>query len=218
MEMDSITKKVVKDTLQSSLDIYSNMMLKRALAHFTLGETASLVVDRPNMFWTFKKLGFYWDPEVIFNVLRSAVVLKSIYWFTGLTDTPENQIVAEECNILRRHGVRVITKLPNKKETKVLPDGKIVDRFTANMDTDICCTTLMECDKVDNIILACGDSDFVPLFKAIRSRGQRTTLLSSNYSHKSEGRTLSKSLREHADIFIDLNCFKGVVINIEYAQ
>ena len=40
MEMDSITKKVVKDTLQSSLDIYSNMMLKRALAHFTLGETA----------------------------------------------------------------------------------------------------------------------------------------------------------------------------------
>ena len=218
MEIDSITKKVVKDTLQSSLDIYSNMMLKRALAHFTLGETASLVVDRPNMFWTFKKLGFYWDPEVIFNVLRSAVVLKSIYWFTGLTDTPENQIVAEECNILRRHGVRVITKLPNKKETKVLPDGKIVDRFTANMDTDICCTTLMECDKVDNIILASGDSDFVPLFKAIRSRGQRTTLLSSNYTHKSEGRTLSKSLREHADIFIDLNCFKGVVRNIEYAQ
>ena len=217
MFLDCMTKKVIKETLQSSLDIYTNMMLKRALSHFTLGETASLVVDRPNMFYTFKKLGFYWDPEVIFNVLRSSVILKSIYWFTGLSDAPDYQLVSRECDILRRHGVRVITKPSTKKETRILPDGRVEERFTANMDTEICCTTLMEGDKVDNIFLASGDGDFVPLFKAIRSRGQRTTLLSSTFVHKNEGRTLSKSLRDHADIFIDLNCFKGVVRRIELA-
>lgn len=65
-------------------------------------------------------------------------------------------------------------------------------------DVGIAMDTIRLAPKLDVVVLASGDGDFVPLLEHLRSIGQRVEVVSF-------GRSTSSKLRELADNFVDLD-------------
>ena len=60
------------------------------------------------------------------------------------------------------------------KEHRTLPDGSV----KADWDMQIAIDALALADKVDVIVILSGDSDFIPLVYALKSKGVRVEIMS----------------------------------------
>lgn len=181
----------------------AQVSLAKTLAQFNPNETAALLIDGPNFQMTLSELGISPDFGTLIQVLRDYVRLRLVYYFVGVSDDPHHQTTREQLTWLSRNGVRVITRKSIKVERG---DGSVT--WKGNMDIHIACTALTECQAVDTIILASGDGDFEPLVKAVRTKGQRTILLSSEQTPQ---KILSDDLRSCVDGFIELKHFAGTM-------
>ena len=159
--------------------------------------TTALLIDAPNFHKTQDELGMEKDYWNFFRVLRNYFNLFPVYYFFGKSCIPED--ASRQMKVatwLARHHTRVLFRESTKY---VNPDGTIASK--GNMDVQIAVTALTECHKVDNVMLATGDKDFLPLIHKLRERGQMTTVLSTE---KVGVNILSRELRLAADMFIDL--------------
>ena len=200
MSTSSITS-VIEESIAAHKLETAAVRLGEALSVMYPDETACLVFDGPNFQHTAKALGLNIEYSSLFDTLRSVTRLRSIHYFVGLSDDPHHASARNQVTWMRNHGVRVHTRVSQKS---VDPDG--VARWKANMDVEIAVATLTQCDKVDTVILATGDGDFVPLVKALQARGQRVLLMSSE---KTPEKQLSDQLRTCVDGFIEVDDFEG---------
>lgn len=162
------------------------------------GIKTALLIDAPNFHMTQKALGMERDYYSFFRVLRKYFTLFPIYYFFGkspIQEDSDRQMKA--ASWLARHNTRICFRDSTRVQS---PDGKWIAK--GNMDVQITVTALTECDKVDNVMLATGDKDFLPLIQKLKERGQMTTILSSE---KAGVNILSPELRLSADLFIDLD-------------
>lgn len=168
------------------------------------GMKTALLIDAPNFHMTQKALGVERDYYSFFRVLRQYFTLFPIYYFFGkspIQEDADRQMKA--ASWLARHNVRILFRESTRVQK---PDGTWIAK--GNMDVQITVTALTECQNVDNIILATGDKDFLPLLQKLKERGQMTTILSSE---KAGVNILSPELRLSADLFIDLDWINTLI-------
>ena len=198
-----LTKSIVTSIMEETHSSLLSSLAQITLSSIPPNLKSSLLIDGPNFQRTRKSLKIERDYLAIFGALREIFNLHSIYYFIGLYEDVSTTPLVRELHWLSKMGVRVITRSATKHTS---PSGEVF--FKGNMDTHICVTALTECQNVDNVILASGDKDFVVLLNALKARGQRTTVLSSEHSDVD---CLAHELRLCADTFIDLAWVKNLI-------
>ncbi|MCK5689332.1 NYN domain-containing protein [Myxococcota bacterium] len=91
-------------------------------------------------------------------------------------------------SIMREFGYKVLAKQP-----KVFDDGTT----KADWDVALVVDIMALCEKLDIIVLASGDGDFLPLVGALKAKGKRVEL----YAFKARA---SRELIDAVDVFVDL--------------
>ena len=79
------------------------------------------------------------------------------------------------------------------KRPRTLPDGS----FKADWDMQIAIDAIALADKVDVMVILTGDTDFVPLVHALKSKGVKVEVMSFR-------ETTGKELIEAADVYIEI--------------
>ena len=176
---------------------------ERTLSSIPPMQKTALLIDGPNFQKTRKAIKMEKDYQAFFSVLRRYFNLTSIYYFMGLWEGTPSTPMVKELHYLSKSGVRVVTKPATKH---ISENGEVF--YKGNMDTHLCITACLECSTAENIMLASGDSDFIPLLNGIKGRGQRATLLSSEDERVD---CLSHALRLCADTFIDLAWINALI-------
>ncbi|APZ44186.1 NYN domain-containing protein [Acidihalobacter ferrooxydans] len=64
----------------------------------------------------------------------------------------------------------------------------------ANMDLELAVDALLQCDRLDRIVIASGDGDFAYLLRALQNRGCRAEVIAFN--------NVSADLRREADLYM----------------
>jgi uncharacterized LabA/DUF88 family protein len=117
--------------------------------------------------------------------------------------------------MLNRNGYQVV-----RKPVKVFADGNT----KADLDIELAIDMLTMADRVDRMILVSGDSDFVPVVKAVGQRGVRVQVIASQSSYAYNATMdhprpfparASDDLLDAADEFTDL---KDLVSEIELQE
>ena len=91
-------------------------------------------------------------------------------------------------SMLREFGYKVIVK-----KVKWYMDENNVRLGKANADLDMAVDILSQSDKLDYVLLATGDGDFVQVIKALQSKGCRVEVMAF--------KNVSNELRREADVF-----------------
>jgi uncharacterized LabA/DUF88 family protein len=92
-------------------------------------------------------------------------------------------------SILRDFGYKVI-----QKPVKWFTDEKGQPVSKANVDLDMAVDLLLQSEKLDRVVLATGDGDFVQVVRALQNRGLRVELVAFD--------NVSVDLRGEADLFV----------------
>lgn len=92
-------------------------------------------------------------------------------------------------SILRDFGYKVI-----QKPVKWYTDEKGMPVSKANVDLEMAVDLLLQSEKLDRIVLATGDGDFVQVVRALQNRGLRVELVAFE--------NVSGDLRGEADLFV----------------
>ncbi len=91
-------------------------------------------------------------------------------------------------SLLRSIGFKVIEKPIHTYQDS---EGHVVRK--GNVDMDIALDVIQQCEKLDKVVLASGDGDFVPLVRAVQNKGCRVEVIAF--------RNVSGDLRREADAF-----------------
>jgi uncharacterized LabA/DUF88 family protein len=89
---------------------------------------------------------------------------------------------------LRERGFKVIEKPVKWYQSEDGPVSK------ANIDLDLAVDALLQSDKLDRVVLATGDGDFVQVVRALQNKGCRVEVVAFN--------NVSGDLKREADLFI----------------
>ncbi|HEX2163776.1 MAG TPA: NYN domain-containing protein [Thermoanaerobaculia bacterium] len=92
-------------------------------------------------------------------------------------------------SILRDFGYKVI-----QKPVKWFTDEKGQPISKANVDLEMAVDLLLQSEKLDRVVLATGDGDFVQVVRALQNRGLRVELVAFD--------NVSNELRGEADLFV----------------
>lgn len=125
------------------------------------GKTAGLFVDEANLFYSQKELGWHIEWQKFLNLLNKfcKIEIKKYYMGMPLDKKAYEQNILVK-NRLEKVGFQVITK-PIKKI--YLDNKKFEFKNKCNFDVEITRDVIRNLDKIDLILVASGDSDFVAL-------------------------------------------------------
>jgi uncharacterized LabA/DUF88 family protein len=99
---------------------------------------------------------------------------------------------------LRHAGFRLVLKEVRRHRRD---DGRTIAK--ANADVELVVDAMLQADRLDLIVIVSGDGDFVPLVRALQSRGKRVDVVGFEHT--------SRSLRREADRFHDGFAIRGLV-------
>lgn len=138
-------------------------------------ERIAIYVDGANAYFAQKEaLGWWIDWQNFLNTLREGKDMVSAHWYQAYRVSPEG----EQDKFL--HHLTLIGFSVRKKLLK-----SVYDRISGgttmkgNLDIELAIDALTECETYDTAILVTGDSDFVPLVEALRSRGKRVVVVAT---------------------------------------
>lgn len=135
---------------------------------------AAVFIDGANLFYTQRHLGWQIDFSrlMAFFIAGYATVEANYY-------VPASEPVSEEnaafTRVLMAHGYHITSKPVKKivnKET-----GVIV--MKGNLDVELVVDALSRADQYDTFILFSGDSDFIPLLRALKEKGKEVLVYST---------------------------------------
>ncbi len=135
---------------------------------------AAVFIDGANLFFTQRHLGWQIDFSRLMAFFMSGYAsVKANYY------VPASEPVSEEnaafTRVLTAHGFRITSKSVKKivnKET-----GVIV--MKGNLDVELVVDALIDADQYDTFILFSGDSDFIPLLRALKAKGKEVIVYST---------------------------------------
>ena len=149
-------------------------------------QRVALLIDTQNLYHSAKNL---YNARVNFaNVLKAAVGDRQLVRAIAYLITTESQDEAQFFDALLKMGIET-----KSKDLQVFYGGN----KKADWDVGICVDAIRLANKVDTIILATGDGDFIPLVEHIKNSGTQIEVVSF-------GRSTSAKLKESAESFLDL--------------
>lgn len=150
-------------------------------------QRVALLIDTQNLYHSAKNL---YNGRVNFaNVLKVAVGDRQLVRAIAYLITTESQDEAQFFDALLKMGIET-----KSKDLQVFYGGN----KKADWDVGICVDAIRLANKVDTIILATGDGDFVPLVEHIKNSGTQIEVVSF-------GRSASAKLKETSEAFLDLD-------------
>jgi len=125
------------------------------------GKTAGIFVDEANLFYSQKSLGWHVDWKKVLEFFKASYDIKIAQYYMGMPfkkEAYEENILIK--NRLEKAGFEVITK-PLKKI--YLNGQKKEFKYKCNFDVEITRDVIRNLNKIDLVLLASSDSDFIGL-------------------------------------------------------
>jgi uncharacterized LabA/DUF88 family protein len=129
------------------------------------GQRVAVLVDGQNIYLSAKARGAKPDYNKIMNVVNGREVVRAIIYNILPDGVDQSKFIYTVENM----GYEVRSKRP-----RPLPDGT----FKADWDLQIAVDAIALAEKVDVMVILTGDSDFVPLIHALKSKGVKVEVMS----------------------------------------
>jgi uncharacterized LabA/DUF88 family protein len=152
----------------------------------------ALAVDGHSMFYVQQKLGWFFDPRRLLELVgaQAGLEIGSAFWYTGLKDPNDQRPFRDALTSL---GFTVRTK--PLRELGHDPEQRQFAR--ANLDVEIAIDLMAVAPRTDVVWLLSGSRDLERLLEVLRARGLQTVLMSTDGM-------VPRELRNAADRFVDL--------------
>jgi len=148
-------------------------------------QRVGIFVDAQNLYHSAKSI---YDPEAMVDyrsllelAMAGRSLIRAIAYVIDITGVDQSGFF----DVLRRLGFEI-----RSKPARLLPDGS----RKADWDMGIAMDTIALADKLDVIVLASGDGDFVDLVRFLQARGVRVEVMAFR-------ETTATILKEAADAF-----------------
>jgi len=125
------------------------------------GKTAGIFIDEANLFYSQKALGWHVNWQKVLEFFKQSYKIEIARYYMGMPfkkQAYEENILIK--NRLKKSGFEVITK-PLKKI--YLNGQKKEFKYKCNFDVEITRDVIRNLDKIDLVLLASSDSDFIGL-------------------------------------------------------
>src|SRR3981081_3205719 len=156
----------------------------------------ALFIDGANLYAPAKTLGFDIDYKRLLKEFQSRGTLVRAFYYIAVSESQEFSSVRPLLDWLNYNGFTVVTK-----PTKEFIDANGHRKVKGNMDIELTVDAMELADRVDHIVLFCGDGDFRALVEAVQRRGVRVTVVSTI---SIQPPMIADELRRQADVFTDL--------------
>jgi len=134
----------------------------------------AVFIDGANLFFTQRHLGWQIDFSRLMAFFKSGYTSVQANYYVPASE-PVSAENAAFSRVLTAHGYRIISK----------PVKKIVNKETGvvimkgNLDVELVVDALSGADQYDTFILFSGDSDFLPLLRALHEKGKEVMVYST---------------------------------------
>ena len=133
--------------------------------------TAYVYIDGANVFYTQRKLGWFFDFKKIKKHIEKQYKVGQIRYYTGIKENDEK--MKSFLRYLDKVGIEPVTK-----PLKQIRDGKRII-YKSNFDVEMTMDMLLERQSYDTCILLSGDSDFEAMVKKLQDFGKNIVVYSS---------------------------------------
>lgn len=143
------------------MKIMKNKKIQHQILQNFKGKSAGIFVDEANLFYSQKILGWRVDWGKVLKFLKKYCKVKIAKYYMGMpykTKTYEKNILVK--HRLEKTGFTVVTK-PLKKI--YLDHKKMSYKYKCNFDVEITRDVIRNLDRINLVILASSDSDFIGL-------------------------------------------------------
>jgi uncharacterized LabA/DUF88 family protein len=158
---------------------------------------AAVFIDGANLFFTQRHLGWQIDFSRLMAFFMSAYASVQANYYVPASE-PVSEENAAFTRVLTAHGYRITSKPVKKivnKET-----GVIV--MKGNLDVELVVDALIVVEQYDTFILFSGDSDFLPLLRALKEKGKEVIVYST------QGLSARELLAEPGIVYRDISVLK----------
>lgn len=145
------------------------------------GQRVAVLVDGQNIYLSARAKHAKPDYSKIMNAVNGREIIRAIIY----NILPDGVDQSKFVYAIGEMGYELRSKRPRR-----LPDGS----FKADWDMQIAIDALALADKVDVMVILTGDTDFVPLVYALKSKGVKVEIMSFRD-------TTGKELVEAADVY-----------------
>jgi uncharacterized LabA/DUF88 family protein len=156
-------------------------------------ERAAVFIDGANLFFTQRHLGWLIDFSRLISFFLTRYAAVQAHYYVPATE-PVSEEAAAFTRVLKAHGFRVTSKpvkrILNRETGEVIMKG--------NLDVELVVDALSQADLYDTFILFSGDSDFLPLLKALKEKEKEVIVYST------QGLSARELLAEPGITFTDL--------------
>jgi uncharacterized LabA/DUF88 family protein len=135
---------------------------------------AAVFIDGANLFFTQRHLGWQIDFSRLMAFFMSGYAAVQANYYVPASE-PVSEENAAFTRVLTAHGYRItskpVKKIVNKETGVIIMKG--------NLDVELVVDAMSGADQYDTFILFSGDSDFLPLLRALKERGKEVIVYST---------------------------------------
>ena len=162
---------------------------------FYKDERLALFIDGANLYSSARALGLEIDFRKLLKEFQGRGRLIRASYYTALVESDDYSPIRPLVDWLAYNGFTVV-----KKAAREYTDREGRKRHRGNMDVELTVDMLETAAHADHIVLFSGNGDFRRLVEAVKARGVRVSIVSTNTSSPP---MVADDLRE-ADAFIEL--------------
>jgi uncharacterized LabA/DUF88 family protein len=170
--------------------------ISRLIMAFYKDERLALFIDGANLYSSARALGLEIDFRKFLKEFQGRGRLLRASYYTALVESDEYSPIRPLVDWLAYNGFSVV-----KKAAREYTDREGRKRHRGNMDVELAVDMLEAADHTDHIVLFSGNGDFRRLIEAVKAKGVRVSVVSTNTSSPP---MVADDLRREADAFIEL--------------
>jgi uncharacterized LabA/DUF88 family protein len=169
-------------------------------------------IDGANLYATTRALEFDIDYQKLTKLLKDDCDLIRSYYYSAIREGEGDEYspLKPLTDWLSYNGYSVVTKLAREFVSQTTGQRRIKGSMDVEIAVDM--LEMANLDKVDDVVLFSGDSDFRCLLETVKRRGVRVTVVSSI---KTAPSMISDELRRSADRFVDLMDLKPQIQRVQ---
>ena len=163
---------------------------------FYKDERLALFIDGANLYSAARALGLEIDFRKLLKEFQGRGRLLRANYYTALVESDEYSPIRPLVDWLAYNGFSVV-----KKAAREYTDREGRKRHRGNMDVELAVDMLEAAAHLDHIVLFSGNGDFRRPVEAVKAKGVRVSVVSTNTSSPP---MVADDLRREADAFIEL--------------